>query len=247
MDRPLVPFNDVSSISICFGHQSVGGNIVEALPIAYRGTLEIVETTDPAIYSRPVFGHFRVGKNGDPLSKCEAFAHVISSGVGKVVNVAFFKFCYVDIGRNTDVKHVFQNYYDTMASLEARYPTVMFLHVTVPLRRLQRGVRGWLRHMAGRPDGVLDDQLQRHRYNQLLREAYARSGRLFDLAEAEAGGVGGTPSFIRYNGCLIPNMSASYTDDGGHLNQSGAALMATKLLECLASSRGSRIEQGLSQ
>lgn len=221
-------------MKVCFGHQSVGANIIDALSAMNVGHLDVIETTDPGSYRCSVLGHFRVGRNGDPLSKCQAFAHVIDSGVGEVVDVALFKFCYVDIGRDTNVEQLFKSYQDTIEALSRRYPAVSFLHVTVPIRLIQRGVRGWLRHVTGYPDQAWEDQLQRHRYNQLLRKAYADSGRLFDIAMIEATSQDGASCSVLYHDEHVPNMAEAYTDDGGHLNQRAARFAAEKLLECLS-------------
>ena len=196
--------------------------------------LDIVESSDPEIFRRPVFAHFRVGRNGDPVSKCRAFAHVIDSGVGKRVDIALFKFCYVDITAQTDVNGLFDAYQGVMGSLSEHYPKVMFLHVTVPLRRVGRGVLGWLREKSGSFDREREDQARRHAFNQLLRGAYGRSGRFFDLAEAEATFPDGTPSYVHYRGEQVPNLVSEYTHDGGHLSRQAAERIAGRLLACLS-------------
>lgn len=219
---------------VCFGHQSVGAGIVAALPPASVRRLTVVESTDPEVFQRPVFAHFRVGKNRDPLSKCQDFSRVIKAGVGDLIDVAFFKFCYVDITAHTDVEHLFKVYQETIASLADAYPKVIFLHVTVPLTRISRGTLGWLRETIAGGDRKLADQARRHAFNQLLRGAYSGSARLYDLAQEEAISPDGRLSFIRYRGETIPSLAPEYTNDGGHLNQSAAERMAVRLLESLS-------------
>ena len=235
-------------MTVCFGHQSVGGDIVNAISILGQQQIAVVETSDPKAYRRPIFGHFRVGHNGDPLSKCQAFSQAMERGVGDLVDVAFFKLCYVDIASDTDVEALFKNYQETMARLAERYPAVTFLHVTVPLRHVRRNVRAWLHQWSGRHDGEREAQARRHAFNQLLRGHYAGTGRLFDLADGEATFPDGRPSYFCYQGRQLPNLVETYTDDGGHLNKQAAELAARRLLACLsavpAQSRGLTEGQG---
>ena len=186
-DRSLTPsWDGLARMRVCFGHQSVGADIIKALSTLTGNQLEVVETNDAEALQRPVFAHFRVGQNRDPLSKLQAFAQVIESGVGDRVDVALFKLCYVDITANTDIDTVFVNYQSTMALLGEKYPKVVFLHVTVPLMCIGGGIMDWVREKAGCVNRQREDQARRHAYNQMLRGAYGSSGRLFDLAEVEA-------------------------------------------------------------
>jgi hypothetical protein len=136
-------------MKVCFGHQSVGQDVVDALAAMPDLGLEVVETTDPEAFHKPVFAHFRVGTNGDGISKCRAFARVMEAGVGERADVAFFKFCYVDVTGDTDVGGLFHVYEDTMRELARAYPRVTFLHATVPLRCVSAGSVGWLRDRTG--------------------------------------------------------------------------------------------------
>jgi len=219
---------------ICFGHQSVGADVMTAISMLNGGRLSIVEGRDSETFQRPVFAHFRVGENRDPLSKYRDFARVINAGVGKRVDIAFFKMCYVDVTAQTDVKKLFADYQDMMGVLGKGYPKVIFLHVTVPLRRVGSGMLGWLREKTRGFDREREDQVQRHAFNQLLRGAYGRSGRFFDLAEDEATFPDGKPSSFQYRGETVPGLVSGYTDDGGHLNRQGAEHIAGRLLACLS-------------
>ncbi|MDP1768793.1 MAG: hypothetical protein Q8L74_08320 [Nitrospirota bacterium] len=206
---------------------------MKALSALTGNHLEVIEANDAEALQRPVFAHFRVGQNRDPLSKCQAFARVLESGVGERVDVAFFKLCYVDITANTDIGTVFLNYQRTMASLGERYPKIVFLHVTVPLIRVGGGALHWLREKAGCVNREREDQARRHAYNQLLRGAYGSVGRLFDLAEVEATYPDGRPSCFQYHGDRVPTLVPEYTEDGGHLNHAAAERAARRLLSCL--------------
>lgn len=233
-DRSLTPsWDELARMRVCFGHQSVGTDIVKALSALAGGHLEVIETNDAEALQRPVFTHFRVGQNHDPFSKCQAFAQVIESGVGERVDVALFKLCYVDITANTDIDTVFLNYQSTMALLRERYPKIVFLHVTVPLMCVGGGIMDWLREKFGCVNCQREDQARRHAYNQLLRGAYGSSGRLFDLAEMETTFPDGTPSWFLHHGDPVPMLVPEYTNDGGHLTQAAAERAARRLLACL--------------
>ena len=233
-DRSLTPsWDGLAQMRVCFGHQSVGVDIMKALSALTGNHLEVIETNDAEVWQRPVFAHFRVGQNRDPFSKIQAFAQVIDSGVGRRVDAAFFKLCYVDITANTDIDTLFLNYQRTMALLRERYPKVVFLHVTVPLMCVGGGIMDWLREKAGCVNRQQEDQARRHAYNQMLRSAYGSSGRLFDLAEVEATYPDGRPSCFPYHGDLVPTLVPEYTEDGGHLNQRAAEHVAARLLSCL--------------
>jgi len=229
-----ISWDQLAQKRVCFGHQSIGANLLSGLSALGGRRLDIVEGVDPEIFQRPVFAHFRIGQNGDPLSKCRAFAQVINDGVGARVDLAFFKFCYVDITAKTDCNELFQRYQEIMDSLSRRYPKVAFFHVTVPLRRVSGGVLGWLREKSGGVDPEREDQVQRHAFNQLLRDVYGKSGRLFDLAQEEATAQDGKPSAFQYRGEPVQNLVSDYTDDGGHLNRQAAEHIAGRLLVCLS-------------
>ena len=219
---------------VCFGHQSVGTDLMNGLSALDGCCLDIVKSHDPEIFRRPVFAHFHVGENRDPQSKCRAFAQVIDNGVGAQVDIALFKFCYVDITATTDVDELFQTYQGIMNSLSHRYPKVAFFHVTVPLRQVGAGWLGWLREKSGRFDQERDNQIRRHLFNQKLRSAYGTSGRLFDLAKEEATYPDGRSSCFRHRGEAVPNLVSAYTDDGGHLSRQAAKYIAGRLLVCLS-------------
>lgn len=230
-----VPWDRLSRMRICFGHQSVGKNLIDGLIAGRQGRLNVVESSDPETFRQPVFAHFRVGQNRDPLAKFENFKSVMTSGVGESVDVAFFKLCYVDITDRTDVGNLFNVYRRMMDDLALTYPAVTFLHVTVPLRRLESGVRQWIKTQWRGDDRERLAQIKRHAYNELLRAAYGPSGRLFDLAEAEATYPDGRLSAVRYQGETIPSLVSDYTSDGGHLNEMAADRIAARLLACIGS------------
>lgn len=220
-------------MKVCFGHQSVGEQLVQALTTMRECPVRVTETTDPGAFQRPVFARFRVGHNRNPLSKCRGFAQVMDQGAGNRIDIAFFKLCYVDITSQTDVEGLFRVYEETMTTLARAYPDVTFLHVTVPLRRISVERFGWLRERTGWTSREHADQVKRHAYNQILRAVYGETGRVFDLAAIESTGPDGTASPVACRGEALPSLVPEYTDDGGHLKPHAAARTAEHLLSCL--------------
>lgn len=232
----------IAGSRIYFGHQSVGYNILDGiLDILHAepgSTMQLVDTRDPAALGIPVFAHAAVGKNRAPDSKLADFAALMKSGIGSRVNIAFLKFCYVDITAGTDVKQVFAHYEQTMALLKKQFPGVAFVHVTAPLTAdqtdVKTSVKNMIKKMLGKPVSGYKDNVARDRYNNLLRNAYSGKEPIFDLAAVEStlpdgGRTGGTK-----DGATYPSLAPAYTDDGGHLNQLGRRIVAAQLLNFLS-------------
>lgn len=241
------PWEILGRLKVCLGHQSVGEQLVQALTSIPECPVRVTATTDPEAFQRPVFAHFRVGHNGNPLSKVQEFARVMDEGVGNRVDIAFFKLCYVDITSHTDVEGLFRVYEQTMTTLTRAYPDATFLHVTVPLRRISGERFGWLRKRTGWTSRERADQIQRHAYNQMLRAAYGETGRVFDLAAIESTLPDGTPSSVACRGEALPSLVPEYTDDGGHLSRQTAAFAAQRLLSCLKAVAGRRQHVGVAR
>lgn len=227
----------LASKKIFFGHQSVGGNIIDGMKDLMKQDpalkLKIKETADKAAFNAPVFAHARVGKNTRPLTKIEDFARQMDSGVGNAAEIAFFKFCYVDIDSGTDVNALFSRYKETIEALKKKYPKTMIVHVTVPLTVIQSGPKALLKRVLGKPIGY-EANAKRHQYNELLKSEYASSEPIFDLALAEATTADGKIVRHNYNGQSILALAPEHTDDGDHLNVNGRSLVARRLIEFLS-------------
>jgi hypothetical protein len=196
--------------------------------------LNIVETSSPASFDRPVFAHSRVGRNEDPKSKIEAFAQYMESGIGNRTEIAFFKFCYIDILSATDVDEVFKEYKNTMGMLKKKYPKVVFVHVTTPLRVVQTGFLVPIKKIIGRPVGGYADNIKRNRFNDLLRQEYKGKEPIFDLAKIESTYPDGRRATFDSDGRTYDSLVSDYSHDGGHLNESGRKVVAGQLLVFLA-------------
>jgi hypothetical protein len=226
---------------IFFGHQSVGFNIVDGLKDVMKEhdyiTLNIVETNNPDDFDQPVFGHAKVGKNLDPVSKINAFRDIMDNGVGNKADIAFFKFCYVDVMRDSEPKQIFNQYTGAMNELSRRYSQTTFLHVTVPVcsvsRSAEKVAKSLIKRLIGKP-GVLEDNVKRWEYNALLNDAYGKQQEFFDLALTETVSLNGFRAYLKKGDQKVFIMFPQYTTDGGHLNEEGRRIVAEQLLIVLA-------------
>lgn len=222
---------------VFFGHQSVGGNILDGFRDLGRSLgvdLALSELASPEDLGRPGFVHALNGKNEDPRSKIDAFARTVESGVGERAEAAFFKFCYVDFNADTQVDELFAHYQATMARLEAAYPKTRFVHVTVPLTVTQGGVSGTVKRLLGRNVWGESENFVRERFNEKLRSTYAGKQPLFDLAVVEATTQTGELSSFEREGQQVLRLVDSYAYDGQHLNEPGRKYVAARLTSFLA-------------
>ena len=176
----------VAHKKIYFGHQSVGLNIIDGIQDILKDhqgvELKIVKTTDPHALNSPVFAHSMIGENEDPVSKINDFVRSIDAGIGGKAEIAFFKFCYVDITRNTDVEKVFGAYKSALQRLKDTYPHTKFVYLTAPLSVSVPSLTGWIKGMLGRED----NNIKKHAFNAMLRREYGGSDLLFDVAAIES-------------------------------------------------------------
>jgi hypothetical protein len=224
---------------IFFAHQSVGGNIVDGmqrLKADGKGAqLRIVELKDPNQMGDAVFAHARLGRNGDPKGKTDAFAAALRGGLANQVDVAFQKYCYVDIDASTDVDALFKYYKGTMQQLHAEFPHLRLVHVTAPLVRVQSGPKAVIKKLLGRTPDFYDDNAARERYNALMRKEYG--GDLFDLAALEASKPGAAPEPFQFHGMNLLELRPEYTSDGAHLNEPASKRIAGELMVFLNRAR----------
>lgn len=237
-DVSAAQWDRLAAARVFFGHQSVGNNILAGIwdvtATSPKVRLRVVETTQPEALAEPGLAHCGIGRNRDPLSKIDAFVRLMDGGMGSRVDVAFFKLCYVDLDVHSDVQAIFRAYRDAMAGLRARHPKVLFVHLTVPVTSLESGIRAWAKRALGRPIDGQDDNIQRNRFNELLRREYAGKEPLFDLAKLEATTPDGRRTLLEKDGKAFYALLETHTDDGGHLNGSGRLMIAEQLLAFLA-------------
>jgi hypothetical protein len=231
--------NELGSKRILFGHQSVGNNIISGVEDLKSEDKKInfeVSLLDAAgAIQGPGLHHFSVGKNGDPFSKIDDFARRIRSGLGSQVEVALFKFCYVDMDADTDITKIFNHYRETMGALKKEFPNVLFAHTTVPLITIQAGPKAWVKKIIGKPLYGSEDNYKRNEFNKLLLATYGGKDPIFDLAKSESTYADGTRARVTSNGKDFFVLAPEYTTDGGHLNEIGRQKTAAEFLQFLAS------------
>jgi len=237
-DVPESSWKKLSERRTYFGHQSVGFNIVDGLKDVMKENpqirLNVVETNNPEDFNAPFFAHSTLGKNTEPLSKIDAFANYMERGIGDKVDIAFFKFCYVDVTVMKDVDKVFTHYKNTMSRLKKTYPKTAFVHVTVPVTSIQSGIKAWIKKIIGRPIGGYEDNIKRNRFNKMLRKEYGGKDAIFDLAKIESTFPDGRRASFTKDGKAYYAMVPHYTHDGGHLNKLGRKIAAEQLLVLMA-------------
>lgn len=235
-DVPDSLLQSLAAQKIYFGHQSVGFDImngIEALKSEdSRLGLYILESADTSVCKEDCFAHSKNGENRKPYSKIEAFTNTINRMPGNL-DIAFFKFCYVDFTTSTNVDSVFQAYVAAMDSLKAKYPLTHFVHFTAPLRAIQTGPKALVKTLMGKSLGH-EDNAARCRFNQLVRDQYLGQEPLFDLAMLGSTRPDGNLQAYTYNGETIYALSPQYTYDGGHLNEPASRLFGEQLLVFLA-------------
>ena len=240
-DLSASSWGNLAQKKIFFGHQSVGDNIIQGMNELMKEypvlKLDIKKTRKPENFEKGIFAHFPIGKNEDASSKIDDFDRALRSGIGERVDIAFFKFCFVDIKRETDIQELFGDYKRTMSSLKLKYPGVIFVHVTVPLLRKEKSSpKSWLKKLVGKEDGFFSKEhnVKRNGYNELLRKEYTGKEPVFDLAAVESTYQDGSRETFTEGGKTYYSLVPQYTEDGGHLNKSGRARAAGQMLIFLA-------------
>jgi hypothetical protein len=237
-DTPSSALESLRYRRIFFGHQSVGANILDGIGRLDRehpsAGLRIVESTDPADYTRPVFGHARIGVNRQPLGKIDFFADVLRGGLVGKTEIALMKLCYVDVTRDTDIDSLLAHYRQTMASLRAEFPATVLVHVTVPVTVMPPLHHRLLGTLLRRHNRAADDNLARTEYNRRLIGLYAGREPVFDLAGAESVFPSGRQNRFTSDGREFRALVRRYSSDGRHLSEQGRRVVAAALLGFLA-------------
>jgi hypothetical protein len=233
----------VARTRVFFGYQSVGMNVLDAVPGVYA---------DHAVSAPPIEqGRAEPGPDGGFIAYKSIdegvtdagktalgdFDRAMRAGMGRQVDVALMNLCWGDVFSDTDVDALFARYRDTMAALERDFPNVTFIHVTVPLIAepgLFTELKTWVKTLIGRRDGRGQPaNVARERLNALIRGEYA--GRhLFDLAAIESTKPDGTRVSGHYDNQGYFALYDGYASDMTSLNAVGAKIAATAFLEAIA-------------
>ena len=210
---------------IYFGHKSVGYNIVAGIrrisdiniltaynqPDQNDGSLR---TTIQQLTGGPAVVEHDIGSDGLPFDKIASFERFMNDIISDNVDVAFFKFCYMDFDANTDVNALIAVYQAVIDRLHTRFPKVIITHFTVPL--------------YSRPASF--DNNVREQFSHWLRETY--KDKVFDIASIESVDPKGN-TVISWDNVTIA-MADEWTDDGGHLNEAGQNHISGALIAFLA-------------
>lgn len=226
----------VAKAKIFFGHQSVGYNIMTGLESINNDAhqpLNLLELNGNVPLESNYFAHKKNGTNEQPLTKCDGFKNILSQPIADSLDIAMFKFCYIDINKDTDTEKLFAYYKNTIEQIKADRPNIKIVHVTVPLRLVQSGWKAALKQLLGKELGGVADNVKRNQFNQLLYAEY-KGEPIYDLARVESSYPDGSRVSFEKNGQTYYAMAPEYTSDGGHLNELGSQLVAKELIHTLA-------------
>jgi len=221
---------------IFFGHMSVGYNIINGIEDIKTASkrfskIRIEELVRSELANEPGIYHAKVGENGFPEKKCDAFKkRLMEDSFGSRVGIAFFKFCYVDFKESSDVKEIFSYYTKTADYLKKEFPQLQILHVTTPLTVHAPGLKGFVKSLL--KDDIAN--IKRNEFNSLLIDKYKNIDPIYDLAKAESTLPDGERVTFRHKGSEYFSLAGQYTDDGGHLNKLGRYCAARELLITLS-------------
>ena len=204
-----------------FGHQSVGGNMVDGIPALYASysvspSITQIDASQINSTSGGFFADFYVGENGDPVGKTADFNTTVRQYSSRL-DFALMKFCFVDIVSGVNVTQVFNAYRTVMDQLVTDFPAIKFVYTTAALDEYD-----------------IDNAVTREQLNTLIRNQYASTGRLFDLAAIESTRPNGTRVSGTSGGNTYYQLYDSYSSDGGHLNATGEQVLDTALFTLLA-------------
>jgi hypothetical protein len=244
MDVATANWDSLKKRRIFFGHQSVGKNILDGMrqlseqhpevQLNFVNLDKASELNSVALHEADEgwFADAYIGENGHPDAKLMEFA----SSIEKMpdLDIALAKFCYLDIGPQSNVQAIFQNYKQSMERLKILYPEVAFVHFTSPLSVLQTGPKAWVKQLIGRDISGYKDNIKRHEYNQLLRKEYLGKEPLFDIALLESTRQDGTRMSFTHEGQEYFALAPEYSPDDGHLNTIGQIYIASEFLKFLA-------------
>lgn len=221
---------------ILFGHASVGNNIVDGIQEIMSADkrfekINVRKLESDHQISTPGFYHFGVQKNGFPKKKCDHFKEIlIDNGLGRKIDIAFFKFCYVDIEGDSNVQEIFDYYVNTMEDIRKEFPNLKILHTTVPLYSHGKGIKGFIKRFIKTDN----HNIKRNEFNEKLIEKYNGIDPIYNLDRVESTYPDGRRSSFKFKGKEYFSLANEYTYDGGHLNELGRYYAAKNLLRLLS-------------
>lgn len=229
-----VNWEKINSVSLFFGHKSVGSNLVDGLMMVKEKypqfSLPVYDLGQeynggPGLYQK------MIGENRDTDSKMnDFFAHQANFSTDN--SVVGMKFCYIDITRDTDVNALFEEYRKRIAEFQRQNPGKRVIHFTAPLTSDATDIKSTIKRWLGKRVRGHGDNLQKRHYNELLLKEYGEDA-VFDIARFQSTLYGNARVAGRINGQAYYAMSPAYTNDGGHLNDYGKEYIATEFVKFL--------------
>jgi hypothetical protein len=228
----------IAGARILLGHQSVGRDVlagVKSLAGETGVALRIEEIDGVPPDDGPGLFHARIGRNGDPESKCQAFAALLNRPERPRYDLAMMKFCYVDLQRDSalEVAAMLDRYSRLVSALRVERPDVRLVHISMPLRAEPQGWKAALKRLLGRDIPEDRDNELRNAFNDGLRKRFS-SEPFFDLAQVESTRGDASRSSITLDGRTTYTLAREYTYDGGHLKPDAQRVIAAEFLRTLA-------------
>lgn len=228
-------------VRFLFGHQSIGMSLLDATPAIFEGVglvpPKVANTEWPEVRDTttdPVFAQAWIGANGNPIGKIVDFAAQFDKPNGNTYDIALMKLGAADFSSSSDVVEVFDTYTSTMERLERAHQNTIFLYSTATLTTEGDDWTSIDESQLGNLAEPGTDNALREKYNDMIRERYASSGRLFDIADLEAQIGHGQVSAQAQDGMYYRVMNPKLSSDGLHLTTAGAEEIATSLMRLLA-------------
>jgi hypothetical protein len=226
---------NLSTKKIFFGHMSVGNNLINGLDDLKledqrMSNFSIIKISAKSEIMGPGFYHKINGKNGNPMSKCDAFKNfLIEDSTGSNFDIVSFKLCYVDIKEDTDIKKEFDKYEQTITEIKNTFPNLKIFHTTIPLLAHNFSLKNRIKNIL---TGDLAN-IKRNQFNNLILDKYIGVDPIFDLAKIESTYPDQKREFFTSKGEQYFSLIMDYSYDGGHLNELGRKWAAAELIKVL--------------
>jgi hypothetical protein len=247
-DHTIMPDKDLISVTdsairdletkkVLFCHMSVGYNIIQGLDDLILDNERLnqlriseLKIDDDVKIDKPGIYHTKIGNNGEPKIKCDTFLKYLrKNDMGNKIDIAFFKFCYVDFNSESDVNNLFEYYVSTIAAVKEDFPRLKLIHVTTPLTAHAYGIKGFFKSLLKRDT----PNIRRNQFNSLMLDKFKVGDQIFDVAAIESTFPSGARATFADQKSEYFHLIPSYSNDGGHLNQIGRFYAATEMLNVL--------------
>jgi hypothetical protein len=203
----------IKTLDVYFEHASVGSNIVDGLHDLASNSLYAIDlhTLDADMSASATWfnlqngiGDFPRGNPDFTVKRDDFNTRMRTSGFASWVDVASFKYCYIDddLG-GMSAQEAFNSVRLVIEGLETSYPNVRFIWWTMPIQTTGNSATD--------------------AYNVLVRNYCAQNNKyLLDIADIECHCP--LDNYIQDGG--FQALFSGYTDDGGHLNSLGQQRVA---------------------